>query len=275
MNENSYLERLKRDPIGAIRGFLDICLDGIVFQLSPSRWKMVVGFRKLKGRYRGCRCFIIGNGPSLKKTDLTILDKEYTFGLNRIYLLSEETGFRPSFLVSVNRVLLEQFGKEIAALPMPKFMSWQARKWVDLQDGDLFVRDSGFHPLKPLGFSKWPWLKVWEGATVTYVAMQLAYYLGFDEVILIGVDHSFATKGTPHKEIVSESEDPNHFHPEYFGKGVRWQLPDLETSERAYSLAKATFEKDGRRIIDATIDGKLQVFDKIDYNSLFSKNADA
>ena len=275
MDKNSYFARVRHDPFGAFHGFIKICIDGIVFQVSPSRWKMVFGFWKLKGKYHGCRCFIIGNGPSLKQTDLTLLKKEYTFGLNRIYLLSDETGFRPTFMVSVNRVLLEQFGKEIEALPTPKFLSWQARKWVDLQDGDLFVRDSGFHPLKPLGFSKRPWAKIWEGATVTYVAMQLAYYLGFDEVILIGVDHSFTTKGTPHKEIVSESEDPNHFHPEYFGKGVRWQLPDLETSERAYLLAKETFEQYGRRIIDATINGKLKVFKKIDYNTLFSNDPDA
>jgi hypothetical protein len=110
---------------------------------------------------------------------------------------------------------------------------------------------------------------IWEGATVTYVAMQLAYFMGFTTVILIGVDHSFKTQGPAHRLVVSEGADENHFHPEYFGKGVRWQLPDLETSERAYMKARAAFEADGRKVLDATVGGKLTVFEKIPYTGLF------
>jgi hypothetical protein len=101
------------------------------------------------------------------------------------------------------------------------------------------------------------------------VALQLAYYFGFSEVILIGVDHSFATKGKPNATITSQGDDPNHFNPNYFGKGFRGQLPDLETSEIAYSMARLAFEADGRKVIDATMEGKLTVFPKVDYNSLF------
>ena len=43
--------------------------------------------------HRGKRCFVIGNGPSLKQTDLSLLKNEFTFGLNRIYLLFPELGF--------------------------------------------------------------------------------------------------------------------------------------------------------------------------------------
>jgi len=52
-------------------------------------------------------------------------------------------------------------------------------------------------------------------------------------------------------------------------RSVRWDLPDLETSEIAYGLAKATYQAYRRRIIDATIGGKLTVFEKVDYESLF------
>jgi hypothetical protein len=54
----------------------------------------------LKDAYRGKRCFIIGNGPSLKRTDLTKLQGEYTFGMNRIYLLFPELGFTTTFFLS-------------------------------------------------------------------------------------------------------------------------------------------------------------------------------
>ena len=108
----------------------------------------------------------------------------------------------------------------------------------------------------------------WDGTTVTFVAMQIAYYMGFSEVILIGVNHNFKTKGEPHKIVISEGEDPNHFDPNYFGKGVKWQLPDLKTSEKAYTLARDAYLKAGRQILDATVDGKLTVFPKVRYEDI-------
>jgi hypothetical protein len=108
------------------------------------------------------------------------------------------------------------------------------------------------------------------GGTVTYVALQIAYLMGFSEVILIGVDHSFADKGTPNKVETRQTEtDVNHFHPNYFPKGVKWQLPDLRRSELAYELANRVFENDGRKILDATVSGKCPVFKKVDFQTLF------
>jgi hypothetical protein len=99
--------------------------------------------------------------------------------------------------------------------------------------------------------------------------MQLAWFMGFATVILIGVDHDFATKGEPGKVVVSAGDDPNHFDPRYFGKGFRWELPNLPTSEQAYRIARDHFEAHGRRVLDATVGGKLEVFDKVAYESLF------
>jgi hypothetical protein len=93
--------------------------------------------------------------------------------------------------------------------------------------------------------------------------------MGFTEAILIGVDHNFVTKGPANATVTSEGDDPNHFSSNYFGKGFRWQLPDLEGSERAYRMAREAYQEDGRRIVDATIGGKLTIFPKVDYNQLF------
>lgn len=219
-----------------------------------------------RGSYSGERCFIVGCGPSLNSTDLSLLKDEYTFGLNRIYLLFERLGFCTTFLVSVNRNVIEQCGQEILRVPCQKIISWSARDLIESRDEVVFVRPTS----GPRFCSNLPIQGVWEGATVTYVAMQLAYYMGFSQVILVGVDHSFATQGPPHKLITSEGDDPNHFDPSYFGRGYRWQLPDLETSELAYQMAKAQFERAGREIVDATVGGKLKVFSKIPYDSLFA-----
>ena len=228
------------------------------YRTSMSRLK------RMKDRHRGERCFILGNGPSLGQTDLSLLENEVTFGLNRIYLLFDQMGFSTTYLVSVNRLVIEQCAEEITGLPCPKFIGWDARELIDFTDDMVLL-----YSRQSLGFSKEITRGIWEGATVTYVAMQVAYYLGFSQVILIGVDHSFSTKGEPHSTVTSEGDDPNHFDPDYFGKGFRWQLPDLETSEIAYRMAKSEFEGAGREIVDATIGGKLDVFPKVDYMSLF------
>ena len=220
----------------------------------------------LKLRRRNERCFIIGNGPSLNRTDLTRLRNEATFGLNRIYLLFGKLGFETTYHVCVNRLVIEQCAREIEALHMPRFVSWHSRDLIERRRGMIFVGD----PYDgSLGFSKSPADCVWEGATVTYVAMQLAYYLGYRQVVLVGVDHNFVSRGTPHQAVTSTGADPDHFDANYFGKGFRWQLPDLEASEAAYRLAKDAFEADGREIVDATVGGKLTVFRKVRYESLF------
>lgn len=97
-----------------------------------------------------------------------------------------------------------------------------------------------------------------EGGNVTYVAMQLAYYMWLSKAILIGVDHNFATQGQPHKVVVSQGDDPNHFSRRYFGRDFRWKLPDLEMSEIAYRLAGEGYVGAGREILDATVGGKLE-----------------
>jgi hypothetical protein len=112
--------------------------------------------------------------------------------------------------------------------------------------------------------------RMFEGSTVTYVALQIAYHMGFKEVILVGVDHNFSTKGPPNVTVVSQGDDRDHFSLDYFGEGFRWHLPDLEASERAYRMARTAYEIDGRRVLDVTRGGKLTVFPKVDFDSLFS-----
>ncbi|MGB9499906.1 MAG: glycosyltransferase [Dissulfuribacterales bacterium] len=219
-----------------------------------------------KDKHRGQRCVIIGNGPSLNKMDLSFLKDEITFGMNRIYLMFDKWNFTPTYYVSVNPLVIEQSVDEILNIPATKFLSLNGLPYVPDPSDIIFLRSIGGP-----SFTNDPRNGLWEGYTVTYVAMQLAYFMGFNEVILIGVDHHFTTPGRPNQEVVSNGDDPNHFHPGYFGKGVRWNLPDLKNSEIAYSLAKQAFEADGRRIIDATFDGELNIFQKENYQELFEK----
>ncbi len=234
--------------------------------LHPWRRESIRKLAALKDSHKGERCFLVGNGPSLRSTDLTRLKGDFTIGLNRIFLAAAELGFMPSCLVSVNDLVIEQSAAELQALKMPKFFSWRSRRWLQMADDIHFIYTSYTGP----GFASDVTGRVWEGATVTNVALQLAYHMGFTTVILIGVDHNFTSaQGKPNETVVSTGADPNHFSGAYFGKGFRWQLPDLETSERGYRLARQAYEADGRCVLDATVGGKLQIFPKVEYESLF------
>ena len=225
--------------------------------------------KNFKGIHKGRRCFIVANGPSLKETDLTLLNNEITIGLNRIYLLFNENAFRPTYLVTVNELILEQFSKEICQLEMPKFLNWNRRNHYNISDSNMsfikskmVIKDSfGCDIAKPIV----------TGATVTFVALQIAYYMGFQQVILIGLDHNYAEKGNPSEtEVRTDNVDRSHFHPQYFPKGVKWQPPDLLRSEIEFAIARKVFESSGREVIDATLNGKCQIFKKGDYLSLFN-----
>jgi hypothetical protein len=224
-----------------------------------------------RNAHQGARCFIIGNGPSLRQTDLTRLKGEFTFGLNRIYLMFPELGFTTSCLVVVNELVLAQSGAEMIALPLPKFITWRARRYTPpwrrfRQDPSLMYLDTDFTGSE--NFSGEATRRLFEGNTVTYVAMQLAFFMGFQEAILVGVDHNYVTQGKPNQAVISPGDDPNHFAPNYFGKGYKWQLPDLEGNERAYRLARQAYADASRRLVDATVGGKLNIFPKVDYSSL-------
>jgi hypothetical protein len=237
--------------------------------LHPWRRASIQRLLALKDMHKGQRCFVIGNGPSLKHTDITRLNNEFTFGMNRIYLAFPDWGFQTSYLVSVNNLVNEQCFQDFQALQMPKFFSWRSRKLLfpqGLPDENTHFLFTTYTGPK---FAHDASGRLWEGATVTYVCLQLAFHMGFKEVILIGVDHSFASDGKPNTTVVSAGDDPNHFDPRYFGKGFRWQLPDLDTSEQGYLMARAAFEAAGRRVIDATIGGQLTIFPKVSYDDLF------
>jgi len=238
--------------------------------LHPWRRRSIERLAALKDIHKGQRAFIIGNGPSLKQTNMSKLKGEITFGMNRIYLMFPELGFSTTYLSVVNDLVIEQTASDLAALQIPKFLTWRSRRFFQtLQPSTFNLPTFLYTAYDSPSFSHDVRGRVWEGATVTYVTMQLAFHMGISEAILIGVDHNYETKGKPNTTVTSDGDDPNHFNPAYFGKGFRWQLPDLETSEIAYRMARRAYEQAGRRILDATVGGKLTIFEKVDYNSLF------
>ena len=256
--------------VDASRGRLVEIPSTVAWFFHPSARENKQRIKEYRGKHIGQRCFILANGPSLNKLDLTLLKDEITFGLNRIYLLFDNTPYRPSYFVCFNGLILEQSATEISSLAMPKFLNWTWRHLYNLSDpGLVFVKDKQALSLRD-SFERNLEKPIVSGGTVTYVALQIAFYMGFQEVVLIGLDHNYDSKDATSKtEIRTSDIDHNHFHPNYFPKGSKWQTPDLLRSELAYATARKAFEADGRRILDATLDGKCQVFEKVEFSSLF------
>lgn len=232
-------------------------------RLALMRWKRYSEkLSRFKNMHLGEDCFIIGNGPSLNEIDLNRLNDFHTIGLNKIFLIFSKVNLELSYHVAVNPYVIAQSVEEINNLKCPSFLSYTSAVKNGVFGNNIFFLGDMFPNQL---FYKDLTEGVRQGHTVTFVAMQLAYYMGFKRVFLVGVDHNFFQDGQPNEKQLMSSEDLNHFDPNYF-KGMEWQLADLEGSEMSYLIAKYQFERNGRIILDATKGGKLEVFDKLSFN---------
>lgn len=227
------------------------------YRLYPSFYSNQRRVANLKDSKKGEVCVIIGNGPSMRDFDLGRLRGTDAFCLNRGYLLWQAAKITPRYLVVTNPLVVEQFASELASVDADHFLPWEhRRRFVGDNSVFLMLRWKAHFSLD---IAK----GIWGGGTVTFAAMQIAYYLGYSRVVLIGVDHSFNFDGTPNSELVATGADQNHFTPDYFSNGVKWHAPDLALSEISYAMARDAFAADGREIVDATEGGQLQLFPKV------------
>lgn len=238
-------------------------------------------FQSLKNSTKRKRCFIIGNGPSLNMIDLTLLKNEDTFGVNAIYLNYDKMQFHPTYYVVEDNLVAEDRKDEINAYKGPKykFFANYFRSILKQDENTLYINllrnysDKKNFPL----FSKDCVRNIGVGGSVTYVCLQLAYHIGYEEVYMIGFDHNYkipesaiiTNKRATGFDILSTEDDVNHFSKEYFGKGYRWHDPNVERMEVGFKKADEMFKSDGRKVYNATVGGNLNAFERKDYNSLF------
>jgi hypothetical protein len=222
----------------------------------------------LRDRHRGERCVIVANGPSLNRMDLGFLRRETTIAMNKIFLGLPRFGFYPRYYVAINGTVLAQAAERIRALTCVKFLGRHAEAAGLAEDMWTYIVETNEPRAR---FCTDLRQGMHEGWTVTYAALQVAYHLGFAEVVLIGLDHRYQFSGEPNESRVMDGPDLNHFAPDYFGHGQRWDNPDLARSEESYRIARSAFEADGRRVLDATLDGACTVFPKADHREVFSR----
>ena len=222
--------------------------------------------RSLKGAFSGQRCFVMGNGPSLNHQNLEQLKGEFTIGANYIYMNREKMGFSPTIVSFSNYLVIQQrldeilsLDESIKTLPFYLFDDFGAPK------DTLIVNMQHQTPDFSLDATSFASTQ----STVTYVNLQLAYYLGFDEVCLIGCDNRYVQPkhGREGTVLTQEEDDPNHFTPAYF-KGLKWQKGDTVRIEQLYAMAGQAFEDRGSKIVDCTYNGALEIFEKKDLDTV-------
>lgn len=257
-----------RSSINPYRRAASLILGRLHWDLRVESWRSRKIIRSCKDLYTHAdRAVIVCNGPSLLKSDLKLLENTYTFGLNKINLLFENNDFRPSCVVAVNPFVIEQNKDFYNQTEIPLYIDsvGYSKGVIRPRKNIAFLHSSG------TGFARDCSLSIDQGHTVTYVALQLAFHMGFRKVALIGADHSFAVKGPANQTVEAGDKDESHFDPRYFSGGVKWQLPDLFQSEVAYTRAKQTFEAFGGEVLNATEGGELNIFRRVSLADFVSK----
>lgn len=222
-----------------------------------------LGLAVYKDRYVGEACFIIATGPSLRLSDLEILRKNHCkcIAVNKIYLLFDKIKWRPDIYVAVDDKIIQSSMEEIKKMNI-------GLKIVAGQNG---VYGNGIesihcHKLFCKGYPKFSediTKGVYNGLSVLYDSIQIAVYMGFKTLYILGADHNYTS---------NQSDSSNHFHKDYY-KGI--QNPNKyikEDVECAFQAARQYAESHGIKIYNATRGGKLEVFERVDFDSLFPQN---
>lgn len=230
----------------------------------------------VKNRYEGKRCFILGNGPSLSSDDLDMLKDEITFATNRIYKIFDKTEWRPSYYVMFDEGvgMAEGVIDNVSRLDCIKFVREQGYFVYKSIRGDVCFIHSRYsrryldHPC----FSDNLIEGIYAIATVTYMAIQIARWMGFDEIYLLGMDNKYAYSKLRDGSIVKNEGVISYF------SDRECSIPDPSTAaatwemDVAYEYAEKYSRKHGFRIYNATRGGFLDKFERVDLDEALSGN---
>lgn len=233
--------------------------------------------KQLKDKYKGQRCFIIGNGASLSLNDLNKLNHEITIGSNRIYSIFEKTSWRPVFYMAEDEDGYEELIPNICKYNINNCIFSMAA----LRYESSSIRQNIYHALwtnkkyvanryndKSSHISEDISDHISDGYTVTFSAIQLAIYMGIKEIYLLGVDfnYSFVTDkfGKLHKiEGVKTYFD---------GKERKGSYLNYYSTLYAYKVALSYCKTHDIHIYNATRGGNLNVFERVNFDEIYFKD---
>ncbi len=232
--------------------------------------------KTLKDIHSGERCFILGNGPSLSAEDCNRLTGEKTFASNRIYKIFDKTAWRPTYYVSVDENVLSEIGSELENYDLGHMFITTLYKGRFHGSIDQVTRI--FSKRLDFDVDQKDWNDctayisqdisdhICGGGTVTFCSIQIAIYMGFKEIYLLGVDNSYNVWINKNGQIEQNKNVINYFD----GKQYPFvRLPVPETLNFSYSSARRYCDTHGIKIYNATRGGKLEAFERVEFDSLF------
>lgn len=213
--------------------------------------------KSLEKQFVGKRCFIIANGPSLKMSDLDMLyeKNEFCIGMNRIFESFSNTLWRPDLYLCNDILFINEFYEKISNMDVKM-------KFIGDMCNENPNRIPSFHLVCPGRFcEKIPFSSdvshvCYDGGTITYTCLQFATYMGFSKIYLLGVDFTNMIAGQSGNHFYKE--EAVHNNPTY---------PDF--CLKSYRTAKKYADTHGIKIYNATRGGKLEVFPRVNFDSLF------
>jgi len=229
-----------------------------------------------KNYHKGERCFIIGNGPSLKVNDLDKLVNEFTFASNKIFLAFEQTKWRPTYYGVLDTLVADNNYEKINKIDSICFFASNLKHLLTPRSNTIYF-DKSVSSNKPsvrlFRFSDSPLNGLYGGGAICYIFMQLAFYMGFQNIYLLGMDHHFTIPkkrveyaGLPTNSVVISEGERNHFHSNYRKVGESWSMPKLEQMDEYFLGAKNFLSIHGSNIFNATKGGKLEIFNRVKFD---------
>lgn len=233
------------------------CTDRITSYHNPD-------IKKFQNIHTGQRCFIVATGPSLKIEDLNLLkeNKEICISMNCIYHAFDKTDWKPNYYVVSDCEWINESYEWLGDVPIKeKFFSDNSEKiWQKVHDKNIYR----YHQHYEYCFNRLPKFsddfsqRSYASGTVTYTCIQLAMYMGFKEIYLLGVDFS-----------VGETTENKYGH--FYAEEELGSICFKDYVWRGYKSAKQYADQHGIEIYNATRGGKLEVFPRVDFDTLFPK----
>jgi hypothetical protein len=224
----------------------------------------------LRDIHRGKRAVIIGNGPSLRIADLSLLQGEITFAANKIFLAFEHTPWRPTYYNVEDPLVIQQNSTKINELRgFLKLLNRNEAAYLSVDEStvlyDLLVLPQVQFP----AFSANPHRGLYCGYSVCISSIQWAWFMGVTEIYLIGVDFSFTVPPTETGGRLTSTGEVNHFVAGYRTPGELWYPPKLEEQRAAFAHCHDWLSSRGVSLINATRGGKLDVLPRVDFEEVF------
>jgi|SaaInlStandDraft_1057018.scaffolds.fasta_scaffold10354_1 hypothetical protein len=228
--------------------------------------KKLKGIKAFRNKFLDKPCFIIGNGPSLTVKDLEAIKDYKSFASNSIFKIFPETNWRPDFYGVCDKLYYEQNKSNILSnIGMPSFYPLDLD--VLKRDHDVvYLRQQKFFSKKRPLFSSRADLMLFDGSTVTYMLIQLAVYMGFKKIYLLGVDFSYSKTINVKGQIIRNNLIKDYFNDDKSENNI--VVPNLEQSYLSYKSAFKYTTNNGIEIINLSRKSKLNLFKKSSIESL-------